>query len=322
MRRMLRANNCNAFAAWQVIRDEQKKITPPMKPLPAPHIGVYFSMLDAIQMTAQRILIQQDESTTVPEGDLSLEIKFGFDGSGSHAIYNQINNASTNNMIMTMFCPLKMTDSSSKIIFQQPLPNSSLSQRPLCLQMGKESTDTLQSLDTFNSEIDTLKSQGVQVQQVADRSYTVRVIIASHMLDGKAAKLFTGLGGAYCDLCHYSKADCADQTFIQFGFRITRDIDKIINYVEENADEEGNIPRKQNDYATRAGITQKPIATHQVNSLQVLHTLLRTFDHFMQVVVHVKAAVFSWSESSWQSTILDKTKVVTFIKMFYQPIHP
>ena len=121
MRRMLQANNCNAFAAWQVIRDEQKKITPPMKPLPAPHIGVYFSMLDAIQMTAQRILIQQDESTTVPEGNLSLEIKFGFDGSSSHAIYNQINNASTNNMIMTMFCPLKMTDSSSKIIFQQPL---------------------------------------------------------------------------------------------------------------------------------------------------------------------------------------------------------
>ena len=133
------------------------------------------------------------------------------------------------------------------------------------------------------------------------------------MLDRKAAKLFTGLGGAYCDLCHYSKADCANLTFIQFGFRITRDIEQIMNYVDENADEEGNIPRKQGDYDARAGITQKPIATHQVNSLQVLHTLLRTFDHFMQVVVHTKAAVFSWSASSWQSTFLDKSKVGTLL---------
>ena len=163
--------------------------------------------------------------------------------------------------------------------------------------MGKESTDTLQSLDIFNKKIDILKSRGVGVK-VDEQNYNVKVVIASHMLDGKAAKLFTGLGGAYCDLCHYSKADCANLTFIQFGFRITRDIEQIINYVEENADEEGNIPRKQGDYAARTGITQKPIATHQVNSLQVLHTLLRTFDHFMQVVVHTKAAVFSWSASS------------------------
>ena len=70
--------------------------------------------------------------------------------------------------------------------------------------MGKESTDTLQSLDIFNKEIDILKSRGVGVK-VDEQNYNVKVVIASHMLDGKAAKLFTGLGGAYCDLCHYSK---------------------------------------------------------------------------------------------------------------------
>ena len=133
--------------------------------------------------------------------------------------------------------------------------------------MGKEITDTLHTLDTFDSGIDTLKSQGVQMQ-VVDRSYTVRVIIASHMLDGKAvAKLFTGLGGAYCDLCHYSKNRLrkSNINIHPFWFQNTRDIDQIINYVEENADEEGNIPRKQNDSATRVALTQKPITTHQAN---------------------------------------------------------
>ena len=34
---------------------------------------------------------------------LTLEYKFGFDGSGGHAIYNQKNNVDTNNMILSMF---------------------------------------------------------------------------------------------------------------------------------------------------------------------------------------------------------------------------
>lgn len=249
-------------------------------------------------------------------------MKFGFDGSGSHAIYNQKNNEQTNNMIMTMFCPLRLTDSSNNIIFQQPLPNSTLSQRVLCLQMGKESLDSLQSLQMYNPEIHALETIGIDVH-AAGQQLTLRAKVVSHMLDGKAAKLYTGLGGAYCDLCHLSKKDSADSDIIEGGFRITRDISEVIDFFadEDNTDEDGQVKKKKDDYETRAGITQKPIADQQVLSTQVLHTLLRTFDHFMEVVVHTMAGVFTWSASSWESHFLDKAKVNHSTNNFYNLTH-
>ena len=49
----------------------------------------------------------------------------------------------------------------------------------------------------------------------------------------------------------------------------------------------------------RAGQTNKPIPTTSgAQSVQVLHAILRTFDHFMKTVVYVKAGVYDWSESS------------------------
>ena len=144
MRKMLRATNCNAYAAWHIIREEQRKITPTIKILPEPHNGVYFTLTDAVAMTAQRIL--QLNNVDIPNGDLKMEIKFGFDGSGSHAIYNQINNADTNNIIMTMFCALKLITNQNTVIYEQPLPNFALSQRILCIQMGKETIINLNSL--------------------------------------------------------------------------------------------------------------------------------------------------------------------------------
>ena len=117
------------------------------------------------------------------------------------------------------------------------------------------------------------------------------------MLDGKAAKLYTGLGGAYCDLCSFSKEKCINRDLITQGFNITRDINDIIDYFNDNVDEDGNVITANGDYKKRGGITTGPIATNQVIFTQVLHSMLQTFDHFMTVVVHIKAGVFSWSKS-------------------------
>ena len=47
----------------------------------------------------------------------------------------------------------------------------------------------------------------------------------------------------------------------------------------------------------REGVTTKPIANNDVISQQVLHALLRTFDHYMKIAVRIKAGIFDWSES-------------------------
>ena len=140
-------------------------------------------------------------------------------------------------MIMTMFCPLKLSSSDGTVLYEQPLPNSALSQRALCLQMGKETRDNLQSLTIYNDEIRNL-SAGITMK-FGEHTLNLKAEIVGHMLDGKAAKLYTGLGDAYCDLCLYSKQECADISIVVVGFTITRSIKYIIDYFAENVDENG-----------------------------------------------------------------------------------
>ena len=111
-----------------------------------------------------------------------MNIKFGFDGSGSHAIYRQLENTKTNNIIMSMFCPLSINDDNGELKWTQKSPKS----RPLALQLGKESTETLQSLQVFDADINAMKSDGFQTV-VGEKSVAVKANVASHMMDMKAA---------------------------------------------------------------------------------------------------------------------------------------
>lgn len=75
--------------------------------------------------------------------------------------------------------------------------------------------------------------------------------------------------------------------------------------------EDGTIFKKEGDYSTRKGQTTKPIATNTIRSVQVLHAILRCFDHFMKVAVHAIAGILAWTESktSIYYQFLVKTKL-------------
>ena len=62
--------------------------------------------------------------------------------------------------------------------------------------------------------------------------------------------------------------------------------------------EDGKIIRRKGDYQVRQGQINKPIPESEgaLLTMQVLHGLLRSFDHLMKMVVHIKAGVFEWSE--------------------------
>ena len=170
----------------------------------------------------------------------------------------------------------------TQVKWTQKSPNSALTRRPLGLQLGKESTETLQSLQVFDADINAIKSDGFQTV-VGEKSVAVKVNVVSHMMDMKAANLYLGLGGAYCDMCDHSRADCHDLDVVQAGFKITRTNAELHSIFETVVD--GEIVHR-NDKDTR---------NHEVISVQVLHALLRTFDHYM--IVHLKAEVFEWTES-------------------------
>lgn len=74
------------------------------------------------------------------------------------------------------------------------------------------------------------------------------------------------------------------------------DVETMHRIFNELVDEDGDITKYLNDYSTRQGQIHKPIPTHKIRSTEVLHGLLRSFDHYMKTVVHVKAGVLNWSE--------------------------
>ena len=297
-RKILKSVGHDILPPWIHLRNEQTKITPEPQRLPDPHVGVHFPLIQSTKITAQRIFQDIPDSTIPDSKSLIMNIKFGFDGSGSHAIYHQLNNEKTNNIILTMFCPLSISsEDGSVILWEQPSPNNPLTHRPLSLQMGKESAESLKSLEIFNDDISTLKDTGFNFETVADQDVTMKVHIKSHMMDMKAAHLYLGLGGAYCDLCNFSKEQCLDPGQIEMGFEITRDIDSLQNVFNDLVQDDGSILKRRNDYDERGGQTTKPIPTNEVLSVQVLRALLRTFNHYMKTAVHLRAGVFDWSES-------------------------
>ena len=144
-RKILKLAGNDILPPWLNIRKIQSEISAEPERLPEPHVGVYFSFVKSMQLTAERI-IQDIPRSEVPDSGVVMDIKYGFDGSGSRGIYRQLNNEKTNNITMTMFCPLNITSASGSIVWEQKSPNNPLTRRPLALQMGKESADSLKSL--------------------------------------------------------------------------------------------------------------------------------------------------------------------------------
>ena len=281
--------------SWRHLRVKQKEITPAVQKLPEPFVGVFYSLFESVRLTVQRMLPTVGNNLMT---NLQLNIKFGFDGSGSHSIFNQQENEQTMNIIMSMFCPLELKTEAGSSVWVQPSPNSPYTQRPVCLQMGKESEESLQSLKIFNDDIAKMKDDGMVVQHGGSTAYNVKVDIISHMMDMKAAHLYLGLGGAYCDLCTCSKEQCLDVERIEGGFTINRNVEDLLNLFDNHLGlEDGTVMKSKGDYDIRAGQTARAIPTNETQSVQVLHALLRSFDFVMKVIVHILAGVYDWSES-------------------------
>ena len=85
--RALNTSGIELLPSWKTLRHFGKSITPEIKPL-SNGLGVEFDYKNAIEISIKRILSTLDEKI-IPERDMTLEIKDGMDGSGSHSIFNQ-----------------------------------------------------------------------------------------------------------------------------------------------------------------------------------------------------------------------------------------
>ena len=168
---------------------------------------MFTNLSEAVKLTVLRIL--EIDGVPSPEcNTISMEMKFGYDGSGGHKIYNQQINVNTNNTIMAMFCPLKITENGN-IIWEQEVPNSEFSQRPLLIQMGKESHENLQSLAQFNEDIKSMESLGIDLT-CHNKEINLKVNVAANSLDRKASNIYQGILG------NVIITNCSIQSFFVF----------------------------------------------------------------------------------------------------------
>ena len=175
-------------------------------------------------------------------------------------------------MILAMFCPLRLTALDGTIVWEVNRPNSPISLRAIFLQLGKESYESLHSLEVFNDDILKLKKEGIQLI-VNDKVMNIKIEIIGYVMDRKAANAYLGLPGSYCDLCIFflnSNAIYPKYRFyIDDGFYIDRNIESIRAIFDELSDEQGVVARKRDDYVSRAGVTQRHIASTDVTSFRV-----------------------------------------------------
>jgi hypothetical protein len=133
---------------------------------------------------------------------------------------------------------------------------------------------------------------------VGNNTIQVSVKIRITALDRKAADAVSGLGGAFCDLCHMSADQAHRCELLEEELKITRDLEDTNALVSSLINESGEVPTKKGDWDTRFGVIRPPTVEKEIESTQGLHLLLRATDWILKLAYHEIAEVNHWSEAT------------------------
>ena len=217
-------------------------------------IGIGVSYISIMKQTITRLL----ESLSV--SDLQFPLTFrasdGLDGSGSHRIYNQLQDTpdfNFKNFLLFAFKPLSIIDCNQNTIWVSQTPNSQFQIRPVTLLAVKENKENVRHLleNYINPSVSEMQENGIHLAEVI-----VRVKLIRSMFDGKMAGILSGAGGAHCQLCTATFKQLHDIDLIRDGFPINRSISaakELLNSV--NKEEFLSLPSEE-----RFGLIHKPIS--------------------------------------------------------------
>ena len=180
-------------------------------------------------------------------------------------------------------------------------PDSPHNQRPQFIIMGKESTEIIaEDIKRVDRERQALR-QGFTLRE-SGVSCSVESNVT--MIEAKMRKTLSGLGGAFCLLCHADKDTASGRgvdepedyfTITRTGVEIKRKFDDL----EKKRD--GSVMTTRGDYKDRLGVTQPPIM-QDTNALETLvfvsplHALMRSFGLAILLLYHLSCTL-QWTES-------------------------
>ena len=145
-----------------------------------------------ILVTNVHQLIDFDESLQNASYPITITVVDGLDGSGSHRIYNQLqDHPDISNRTFLLFCFRIVYLRENKIIWKNPVPNSPFAVRPLSLFAVSENEKNVRFLmESINVETEYVQTNGFQLPQGK-----CNVIIELAMFDTKMAGILDGAGG-------------------------------------------------------------------------------------------------------------------------------
>lgn len=290
IRLLLKAAGADVLPPYDKLLVFKKERRPPVQKLANPFSGVRFDYLKCLELTSSQLLSSLDLPAFRDLTQVHMTLHDGLDGSGGHSIFNQVGSDETNNIIMFMFRIENLKTVNGEVLWENPSHASSSACRPVMLLMGKETRENCDIVTDMQKE-----RQGASFNvNHGNKRIDVEVQAKMSMIDGKMHSCLSGLGGAFCCLCTYSKEQCKDTDCIKSGFRIDRTLEDTLQICEQELHLEGN--RKTGDYGERKGVTQEPITTEDINNMHPLHNLLRCFGWIFKICYHATAGHLSWSE--------------------------
>ena len=194
------------------------------------NVGYWANVPEVAKVTLERL--PKDLLTTISSsiGENEHILAFftgGYDGSGSHRIYNSVESfqagVDTSHMTVAVISliMLKKSGIEQPLLHRVEKATSPDNFRPVTLFAGREEKLAKPINDLFNEALDSLRKNYIIIG-VDGRKINVDVEIQLTILDGKARLVCLGLGGAYCVMCFASKETAHDQQKISEGFSIEK----------------------------------------------------------------------------------------------------
>ena len=150
------------------------------------------------------------------------------------------------NILLYSFTPLLLCSGDNahgNVLWRNPAPNSPLTQRPLAVIGAKEDRDEVLRplIPQIEAEIVGVSRDGFNMHYEGKNIF-VSVKTDLSMFDGKMHAALQGTGGAFCQMCTFSKTYCHCLENVPNGFPINRkiqDMHEISSMLTENGNRVG-----------------------------------------------------------------------------------
>ena len=261
-------------------------------------------------------LLEIEKAAVSDDADLKVVAKFGLDGSGQHKIRHQNQKdqeedgeSSDEETVLTSYigafwCPLHIY-CGEVLLWTNPLPNSILYARPVCLLREKENRETvLKHFKPFMDKLAGMENELIPITttQSCSNNGTMEVVCPGKivtelsMIDGKMADLIQGDSGAFCHYCIATRAEANNIKRIEEGFTIEKSFENCMKTWQ--ALESGEL--SYNDKG-RAGQVNEPINKRNMQFYGITHQKLRSLENMEKLLYHlISGQTHTWSEGDWR----------------------